>query len=741
MHFKNSIQTRYWVSLLVFLIPVVIFGIFIYTYNIDSSKKFILETRLSSFNQAAGQLGYIFDHLKTMATDVSTNQERYLPSNNQGSMDENAIITKLRSMEKNAAIDVEALFYIRGEKYIYSSSQKNLYSYFEQQYNTYDISRSQLFTKLNNELAPTIYQFYFNNKDMHEEGMISFIYPLDLAEGYPAAYVVFLIRENILKEKFSNYLGDSEGDLYVYNDKLDIVIGPHRDKKSPEFVEILKAKGLGQIHLSNPENIALRQIISSSGLTVVTVMPESEFYKQLNSSQRILILLIFLLVLCCLFLSILGFKRTYHPIKNLVKDIVGPNSFDDTTVNEIDLIKNTFNKSKERNQSLMQQLANQNTIIANQFVLRLINGKFKNMEDFNYNATCIGFTYNKNFWFVLHVTFFNKSTWRQTIDQVLEISEELDISDASILFAEQIHQPVICYVIHFGCEEPELIHTCNTISEQFRQFLLMNNVNDFMISVGSPYTDPLMVKQSSFEAGAAVQLVVPKSGEIYLYNNSGNLEHENYMLPAMEKSLLIAGIRQGDQDTALATLESIINYIERTGHSFILARLLCSELLNLLLGLAKENNIVLDLHDLKDLVIFNNTSDFHNSAIAITISLCSQIHAKLDLDSALQKQDILSFIKSNFTREDFSLDFVADSLNLTKSKISTILKEDVGCGFPQFIAILRMDEVKRQLVESMKPIQDIIRDVGYLDAPNFIRKFKMIEGVTPGQFRTLYGNK
>jgi AraC-like DNA-binding protein len=262
-----------------------------------------------------------------------------------------------------------------------------------------------------------------------------------------------------------------------------------------------------------------------------------------------------------------------------------------------------------------------------------------------------------------------------------------------------------------------------------------------MISIGSPCNDPLMVKHSSFEAGAAVQLAVPKSGQIYFYQKTENLEHENYMIPCMEKSLLIEGIRHGDIETSLTALDSIIGYIERSGYSFFLVRLLCSELLNTLINLAKENNIQLDQNELKDIVIFNEISDFQYSAIKITKSLCRKIHAQLDLSRTLQKQDVLSFIAENFTREDFSLDLIADSLNLTKSKISAILKEDVGCGFPQYISILRMNEIKRQLVESTNPIQDIIRSVGYLDVPNFIRKFKMVEGVTPGQFRTLYGKK
>jgi AraC-like DNA-binding protein len=48
-----------------------------------------------------------------------------------------------------------------------------------------------------------------------------------------------------------------------------------------------------------------------------------------------------------------------------------------------------------------------------------------------------------------------------------------------------------------------------------------------------------------------------------------------------------------------------------------------------------------------------------------------------------------------------------------------------------------MEDVKRQLRETDKPIKEIVVQVGYLDVANFTRKFKKIVGVTPGQYRNL----
>ncbi|GAF08488.1 hypothetical protein JCM16418_2569 [Paenibacillus pini JCM 16418] len=43
-----------------------------------------------------------------------------------------------------------------------------------------------------------------------------------------------------------------------------------------------------------------------------------------------------------------------------------------------------------------------------------------------------------------------------------------------------------------------------------------------------------------------------------------------------------------------------------------------------------------------------------------------------------------------------------------------------------------------QLKTTNDPLKDIILKVGYMDTPNFIRKFKKETGYTPGQYRKMF---
>ena len=39
------------------------------------------------------------------------------------------------------------------------------------------------------------------------------------------------------------------------------------------------------------------------------------------------------------------------------------------------------------------------------------------------------------------------------------------------------------------------------------------------------------------------------------------------------------------------------------------------------------------------------------------------------------------------------------------------------------------------LIHTEMPVKDIVLKIGYIDASSFIRRFRQVEGCTPGQYR------
>lgn len=720
----TAFPSHYWISLIFFLFPIVIFGIFIFLYNINSNRNYINQTKLSSFQQASTQIGYLLEHLKGLSANF----------NSEDTLMDNEIILALNEIEQNSQIAAEAFYYVKGDNYAYSSSQKYQYHKFEELYSSlYNVSRSNLFIRLNTRSSPCLFRLYLQDGPVND-GLIAYICPVS-----KNASVFFLIPESTLMDKFQDYFGDTAGELLVYNNSFEVILSTIPDNKDALETHLLRIKGSGLIFLEETRQIALRQTIGYNDMTIVSVMSQSDFYRQLHFDQWILAMLITLMIVCCLILTAYGIRLAQKPIHKLAQAISGK-EFPRGAENEVAYIHNAFLQSKEHTHSLMLRLSAQNALLAGQFALRLINGHFQTSEEALRYADYIGIHPDKTWWAVLDICPQPGNSSHSVTEQLLDSCNAFQADGCTCLTTEAPRQSGICCIAHFNTQDaqqkPEdyLAGLAGALHSHFAG-------NDLFpaIGVGTPYQEVVAVKRSFYEADAALQNANGASANPIVYYFIGDA-NQDYNLPPMDKSLLISGISRGETEIALSALNSLLSRIESSTRSYLYSQLLSTRISSFLLQLGQDYNMSLTQNDWADFITFQSVSAFRDCAERFTRKLCSLVQQQIAQQDTLQKNTVLTFIKENFTKEEFSLDYLSDSLNLTKTKISGILKEDLNLGFQQYLSLLRINEIKRQLTETDKPIQMIIRDVGYIDASSAIRRFKSVEGITPGQYRTLHKN-
>ena len=84
---------------------------------------------------------------------------------------------------------------------------------------------------------------------------------------------------------------------------------------------------------------------------------------------------------------------------------------------------------------------------------------------------------------------------------------------------------------------------------------------------------------------------------------------------------------------------------------------------------------------------------------------------------------------------DLTLEECSGRMNYHPSYIRRILKREVGISFSEYLAQYRMDMAKKWLTETDIKVSDIAERLRYKNSENFIRGFKKITGLTPGQYR------
>ncbi|MPQ44836.1 response regulator transcription factor [Clostridium tarantellae] len=99
-------------------------------------------------------------------------------------------------------------------------------------------------------------------------------------------------------------------------------------------------------------------------------------------------------------------------------------------------------------------------------------------------------------------------------------------------------------------------------------------------------------------------------------------------------------------------------------------------------------------------------------------------------------QQIISYVNENYY-EEVSLKTLAQKYNINTSYLGQVFTKEVGCSFSEYLNKTKNMKAKDLILNTNLKINDIARQVGYLDTSYFYRKFKKYYGVCPSTLRTI----
>lgn len=97
---------------------------------------------------------------------------------------------------------------------------------------------------------------------------------------------------------------------------------------------------------------------------------------------------------------------------------------------------------------------------------------------------------------------------------------------------------------------------------------------------------------------------------------------------------------------------------------------------------------------------------------------------------------IEAYIQENYYREEMSLFFLAEQFNLTSGYISRIFKKYRDVNFKDYLSACRIQKATEIL--EMTPdirVADLAQQVGYDNVQRFVRNFKKLKNVSPGEYK------
>ena len=95
---------------------------------------------------------------------------------------------------------------------------------------------------------------------------------------------------------------------------------------------------------------------------------------------------------------------------------------------------------------------------------------------------------------------------------------------------------------------------------------------------------------------------------------------------------------------------------------------------------------------------------------------------------------ILAYIQEHDT-EELSLTSLAEMYNISSSRLSTLIKKELGLSFSEYITARRMQKAEELLKDDSRSIEEIANAVGYHDYFYFTKVFKKTQGISPSKYR------
>lgn len=122
---------------------------------------------------------------------------------------------------------------------------------------------------------------------------------------------------------------------------------------------------------------------------------------------------------------------------------------------------------------------------------------------------------------------------------------------------------------------------------------------------------------------------------------------------------------------------------------------------------------------------------FMTTIIEPMVSLMS---SKLDTRNKNISDQMKDIIHHDF-ESDITLEVCSSRLNYHPNYLKTVFRKETGINFSDYLSQYRLNQAKKWLLETDLKIAEIAERIRYQNPQNFIRYFRKMEDMTPGEYR------
>ena len=576
--------------------------------------------------------------------------------------------------------------------------------------------------------------------------MITFVFPMGGFEKKGERTAIFvLVEENSLTKLIDIYSGEYEDNILVFdfNNRL-ITRSNYKNEFSMDELKKIEnwndQKKTVVMDLKEGEFIVSKVKSETNNWSYVSYIKMEELTEELNQLRNQMVGAVMIL-LCVELLLILFFSnQNYKPIKKvltLFKNTDVPDDDGDkmNAVNEFQQLEYVFGNLSQVKDELTDKIKQAYPALRNDILKKLLNGELLacNQDTINHMGKDIGvyFPYASFSVAILSCEF---TRWNDQID----IAEYLE----QMTFEKEIK----IYAISDTRKNRKVL-----LSNQENEDDLLKCLERLQIQIGDQLGARIRVVVSSCaynirDYSLLYAQALSMSEFAYIQKDNDFVKADDYQLnnyhfknyPVDLINQLEVSVVRREESNIIRITKELEAYLEDLSLPIyfmrILYRNIISCLIKGLLSLDDEENEE-ELEWNRYLFDLNYNPDV---LIGHIRACCEKLCDRIKEHHGEEKEtfeEILSYIDDNYLAYDFSIQKVAERFHSKISNFSQYFKKRSGLTFKQYVDCVKADKAKQLLADTDESLESISEILGYSNASSFIRAFKRVANMTPGEYR------
>ena len=539
--------------------------------------------------------------------------------------------------------------------------------------------------------------------------------------------MIFFVDKESINKLASVDFGADDSSVYILDRNNNIIARCAGESDIfEESIKSIEKTDSAKIKKINGENYLVSVVESEdNSWRYVSFTKEKTALGKSHNAQHMVILLFVLMMLLGGVITYYITRINYKPIQRLKSyaDSVKPGGSGD----EISDVINTIDYLNDKNKTLLNSFTD---MTKEHIIDNLLKGNIKAIEgDYNYEEIGVSFRYD---YYLTAVLLFHNDV---DIDAIFERIQTL-VENKYDGWAKNYHDR----------NKIVLILTSDTGEVDYTRISRLHmEIKDISgekvtMGVGEICFGVEDIPNSYMQASTALDYRVIKGADKVIFHDEiGHNDDSFDEYPHKEIKTLNYKLKEGDVGEIEAVLADIIDYVITCNVSLFIARGLCFDLINTICEAVSELNqefIIPQKYyiNVDHITKYETVGELMESVRNICTNLCALIKENKSAKHDNLLGDILEFIDKNYCDVNFSVQAMADEFGLSMTNLSQYFKNHTGNTVNEYITGLRIKKAQELLVTTNKNLTEITEAVGYINTSSFIRRFKQITGVTPGQF-------